>query len=102
MLYMFLLALLATRPKLQMVIASSWAAIGITYTSLVSPYNSFQKNSNAIMTCVYKFSIFMISTLNGLVGRQSKDVAGAFSDFCGPVMIFCVFGMVGANIMLQV
>ena len=93
---------MATSPKTQTVLISGYAVIGVTYTALVSPYNSFQKNFNMILTSIVKFSIFMVATLNGLVGRQSKDVAGAFSDFCGPLMIFCMFGMVGANIMLQV
>ena len=96
-----MLGLLSSRTKLQTITISSWALFGVTYYSLVAPYNSFQKNVNMILTSVVKLTIFMISTINGLIGRQSKDAAGAFSDFCGPVMIFCVFAMVGANILLQ-
>ena len=77
-LYMVLLALLYTKPKLQTVLISSWAIFGVTFCALVSPYNSFQKNFNMILTSCIKFGIFFISTLNGLIGRRSKDVAGPF------------------------
>ena len=31
-----------------------------------------------------KFFIFFIAFLNKAVGRESADVAGPFSDMCGP------------------
>ena len=45
--------------------------------------------------------IFFITLLNKAVGRESKDVAGPFSDLCGPLMIVCMMVMIGANISLQ-
>ena len=52
------------------------------------------------MACA-KTGIFMLAMLNGLVGRESKDVAGPFSDLVGPLMIFMMLIMIGANMLLQ-
>ena len=98
---MVILAFLFRSPQLQTFVVTGWTGVQVLFGFIASPYNKFQKNVNLIIVAVAKQMIFMLAMLNGLVGRESKDVAGPFSDLCGPLMIFMMLVMIGANMLLQ-
>ena len=76
--------------------------LGLTLTlNLGLALYSFQQNFNAVLVSFVKFFIFFITFLNKAIGRESKDVAGPFSDMCGPLLIMAMMAMIGLNMMLQ-
>jgi hypothetical protein len=96
-----IMAFLYSADELQNTVVTVWSFLQFLLLIVVQPYNSFQKNFNAVFVALIKFFIFFINWLNKAVGRESKDVAGPFSDMCGPMMIMCMMAMVAANMALQ-
>ena len=93
---MIFLAFMYQAGILQSMVAASWSAAQVLFLMYINPYNSFQRNLNAVIVAFVKFFIFFVAFLNKAVGRESKDVAGPFSDFCGPLMIMAMMSMIGS------
>ena len=54
------MALLFSQSKIQSNFIALWAMGSIVFTAVASPYNSFQKNFNAVQVASLKFAIFFV------------------------------------------